>query len=580
VLICHISWFRVNKLIILTYSIIKPKIMKSLQLFCVLLISGLATIGFSQSDPVSKGLDAITLEAVQGQLEFLASDWTEGREASTPGIYMAADYIASMFKVYGLEPGGDEKMIFPSWEERRAGKRPYQLGTYFQNFKLIQVEQGEDHELSVNSGPRTIHFKPGVDFSVYSSDLSVEVNAPVVFVGYGYVNEKEGYDDFKGIDVRNKIILRLQGYPGHDDPESKGYTKFQEPDRPRRYRRRSPKDEAAKEKGALAIIEVDLNRDVTSGLGSNLPFRYNTRMYEGDDPPPSSNMLRLRLPEDTLDLSPVRVSISNRVLNEIIAGTGINLETYANTVKNTLKPAPQNINKLIHLKTDVITNAVQVRNVIGIIPGKDTTHNIVLGGHYDHLGKYGGFIWNGADDNASGTVGVMTIAKAMIATGEKPEKNIIFCAWTAEEKGLIGSRYFVSNFPDASESIDLYLNYDMISRDSRDDSLGNKISMMYTSGYKALEDDTQAYNEKYDMDLEISFRSNPRPGGGSDHSSFAREDIPIFYFMAGFPEEYHQPDDHVELVNWDKMVKIIKLGYLNIYKWANEDLVKEVDSRQ
>lgn len=554
--------------------------MKHLQLFCAVLLSGTMTTGFSQEDPLGKGLDAITLEAVQGQLEFLASDWTEGRETSTPGIYMAADYIASMFKVYGLEPGGDEKTIYPSREERRAGKRPTQVGTYFQNFKLIQVEQGENHELSVNSGARTIHFEPDVDFSVYSSDLSVEVDAPVVFVGYGYVNEKEGYDDFKGVDVKDKIILRLSGYPGHDDPDSKGYETFKEPTQERRYRRSSPKDDAAKKKGALAIIEVDLNQDVTSGFGSNLPFRYNSRMYEGDEPPPSVNSLRLRLPEDTLDLDPARVSVSNRVLNEIIAGSGVNLETYANTVKNTLKPAPKAINKVVHLKTDVITKAVQVRNVVGVIPGKDTTSNIVLGAHYDHLGKYGGVIWNGADDNASGTVGVMTVAKAMMATGEKPEKNIIFCAWTAEEKGLIGSRYFVKNFPDAKESIDLYLNYDMISRDSQDDSLGNNISMVYTTGYEALKDDTEAYSAKYNMDLKIDFRSSVRPSGGSDHTYFAREDIPVFYYMAGFPEEYHQPDDHVELVNWDKMVKIIKLGYLNIYKWANQELEKTVVSSQ
>ena len=550
--------------------------MKYLQFFCVLLMLGISATGFSQDDPMEKGMNAITKAAVQGQLEFLASDWTEGREASTRGIYMAGDYIASMFKVYGLEPAGDMRTIMPSREERRAGKRPTQEPTYFQNFKLIQMEQGTNHELSVKSGVRTILFEPGVDFSVYSPGLSIEIEAPVVFVGYGYVNEKEGYDDFKGVDVNNKIILRLNGYPGHDDPDSKGYEKFK-PETPQRrfyYRRSNPKDDAAKEKGAIAIIDVDLTRDVTSGMGSNLPFRYNTRMYEGDAPPPETNRLRLRLPEDTLDLAPVRVSVSNRVLNEILAGTGVNVETYANTVKNTLKPAPRTINKLVHIKADASSKAVQVRNVVGMIPGKDTTHYIVIGGHYDHQGMYGGYIWNGADDNASGTVGMLTIAKAMMATGEKPEKSIIFCAWTAEEKGLIGSQYFVKTFPDAANAIDLYLNYDMISRDSPDDDEGRKISMSYTEGYKALEEDTKEYNDTYDMDLDISFRSSPRPSGGSDHSSFAREDIPIFYFMAGFPEEYHQPDDHVELVNWDKMVKIIKLGYLNIYKWANEELVK------
>ena len=210
------------------------------------------------------------------------------------------------------------------------------------------------------------------------------------------------------------------------------------------------------------------------------------------------------------------------------------------------------------------------RNVIGVIPGEDTSRALVLGAHYDHLGMHQGYIWNGADDNASGTVGVMTVAKACMATGKKPAKNIVFAAWTGEEKGLIGSRYFVDHPYVPIENIEVYLNYDMISRDDEDDSLANKCRMTYTAGEKHLEDNIAAFVEEYDIDLDIEMNPTKSKGGGSDHSPFARKDIPFFYFMAGWHDEYHTPMDDVSKVNYEKTTNIIKVGFLNIWKLANE----------
>ena len=109
----------------------------------------------------------------------------------------------------------------------------------------------------------------------------------------------------------------------------------------------------------------------------------------------------------------------------------------------------------------------------------------------------------------------------------------------------------------------------MISRDSEKDSLGVKCSMDYTKGYEKLEEWATENNKRYELGLDIKFKPSERPGGGSDHAPFARKDIPIFYFMAGFPMDYHQPTDHVEKVNWDKMLNIIKLGYLNLWEVAH-----------
>ena len=164
----------------------------------------------------------------------------------------------------------------------------------------------------------------------------------------------------------------------------------------------------------------------------------------------------------------------------------------------------------------------------------------------------------------------MSIAKACMASGEKPEKTIVFCAWTGEEKGLLGSRYF-ANHPYQDAKMLLNLNYDMISRDDKGDTLGVKCSMNYTKAYPVLEELTTGNVENYDLNLDVQFRPAAKPRGGSDHSSFSAKDVPIMYFMAGFPPEYHQPGDHINLVNFDKMVDIIKVGYLNIWDLANTE---------
>jgi hypothetical protein len=531
-------------------------------------------LSYSQ-DAKDMGLEAITKQAVKGQLEFLASDWTEGRHTGRPGAYMAADYIASLFQVYGLEPGGDKERNSLSRGERMEGKRPTSDRTYFQNFDLIEYKTGEDHEFSLidysSSGTKTTNFAYKTDFSVRSSDVAVDIEMPVIFAGYGFSDKKTGYDDFKGIDVQGKIILILSRYPGHNDTTSKAYKAFKPVDRRSNRIRMRARNERFSELGVAAIIEVDPGSDVTTAWADNLPFRYNSRNYEGDDPRASYYEKRMKIPGEKLTQDQTSVAISDRVLNELLKNTGIDLEAFAEDVKNSLKPASKELaGKRVRIKTSVESRLIKVRNVIGVLPGKDTSEIIVIGGHYDHLGKHDGWIWNGADDNASGTVGVMTVAKACMATGEQPEKTILFAAWTGEEKGLLGSKYFADHPYDDAKMI-LNLNYDMISRDNRDDSLGVKCSMVYTKKYAVLEELSNKHNDEYGLGLEIGYEPSARPSGGSDHTPFAQKDVPVFYFMAGFPPEYHQSDDHTSLVNWDKMVNIIKIGFLNIWELANTE---------
>jgi len=547
---------------------------KAAHFLLILSLMLLATYTNAQ-DAKQKGLDAITLQAVQGQLEFLSSDWTEGRATGTQGAYMAADYIASLFQVYGLQPGGDEIMIRPTRAERMAGKRPKTVRTYFQGFNLLEYKQGDQHEMSISTqgaaGTQTTILEYQVDFAVYASDVAVGLDAPVVFVGYGIVDKEHGYDDYKGVDVKGKIVMTLAGYPGMDDEDSKAYKAFRSQYGTGGRSLQRHKSTQATEHGVAGVIEVFPGSEAPPSWASNLPFRYNSGNYEGEQPRASYYTTRMKHPGDEFSDSPVNISLSARAAKDILKGSGVDLETYGESIKNSMKPAAKELTgKTLHLKTSVDSKLIRAQNVVGVLPGKDTTEIIVIGAHYDHLGIHDGWIWNGADDNASGTVGVMSIAKACMATGEKPDKTIVFCAWTGEEKGLLGSRYFADH-PYEDAKMLLNLNYDMISRDDADDTLGVRCSMNYTKAYPVLRDLTTQNIEEYGLDLEVRFRPAERPRGGSDHSSFSAKDVPIMYFMAGFPPEYHQPEDHIDLVNFDKMTDIIKVGYLNIWDLANTE---------
>jgi len=538
--------------------------------FIVLLVT--ANLLFAQSDSTAyeKGLDAITEQMVKGQLDFLASDWTEGRGTGTRGEYMAGDYIASIFATYGLKPGGDKKWYYPPYEERRKGAEPYQYGTYFQEVVLVKYRAGEEQSFNLISGGKEYAFSYKTDFSLSPGSIPQNFTSEIVFVGYGYVNEDEGYDDYKGMDVEGKVIAMLGGYPGHDDTASVAYKKFHPEGRYAQYYMNREKRSNAADKGAAGIITIYPGYDNTSGWVTNVPFRYDSEYYEGTEKQNTIYDYSYSIPGDSISPSPLRISVSKRVAHEIFRGSGIDPEAWEVQVKEKMKPDSRVLKgKRVHIATSVDSELISGRNVIGVLEGKDTTEAIVIGAHYDHLGMYDGYIWNGADDNASGTIGVMSIAKACMATGKKPERTIIFAAWTGEERGLLGSRYFVQHPYVPVEDIKFCLNYDMISRDGENDSLGVECRMTYTAEKDFLEQNTFAFLDQFDINLDINMRPTMSKGGGSDHSPFARKDIPFFYFMAGWHDEYHTPKDEVKLVNYRKLRDIARIGFLNIWSMAN-----------
>ncbi len=547
--------------------------MKNFFRIALLLFTSLGlTIISAQDDNYKMGLEAITEKAVEGQLEFLASDWMEGRETATDGIELAADYIASMFKVYGIEPAGDAEMTNVPWRERRRGAVPEEITTYFQNFSLIEYKPGEEQHFAFiqdsEENQSKIIFKNKTDFSVNTSEVGIETKAPVVFVGYGYTSEEKGYDDFEPVDVRGKFILRLTGFPGHRDTASAAYKKFKPEGRYSTWRLNRDKNRAAKKRGAVGIIEVDPDKNIEIDWAENFPLRFNRNYYEGTEYLMTGVHHYMSLPGDTLDSRLTEIKVTMRLANELIKGCNINFSRFEKEVSASLEPESKLLTERnIYVKTTVNSKIVKVRNVLGKIEGKNPGEIIVIGGHYDHVGANRGYIWNGSDDNASGTVGVMTLAKAFAASGIKPEKTIIFALWTGEEYGLYGSEYFADKYESIDDVI-LYLNYDMISRNNYSDTTGNQVSLEYTSAYPQIESYTNLYNDKLELGLNIEYDPSPKPGGGSDHSSFSAIDVPVFYFFTGFHPDYHGISDHADKANIPKMTGIIKLGFSDVWEVA------------
>ncbi len=542
--------------------------MKFRLFLCCVALAFPAVVG-AQESAKNIGFKSINPQSIQAQLEFLASDWTEGRETGTRGEYMASDYIASMFKSMGLKPGGDQRMIIRSRNTGAGPASTAQPRSYFQNINFIETTPGAVQEcwLIVREGNSSKEYQLQylTDFSVNPGSYSIEIEAPVVFVGYGIVDKKLGIDDYKKTDISGKIVLRMAGFPGWRDPASPAYGRFAGEGNPPQYD--AAKDLIASEKGALAVIEI---RNGSTGFAptvTNVPFRYNTETYEGDVPFNTQPRRRLSLP-GTGVVSIPRISLSERALNSMLSQLGLDPVSFETEAASGKPMGMETSGKiLLRVNSTVDSRIVQGRNVIGILEGEDNDNCIVLGAHYDHMGKVNGFVYNGADDNASGTVGIMTIANAFATAGIKPKNTIIFCAWTAEEKGLLGSKYFVTKAE--KQKIRCYMNYDMISRTAPDDTTGRKCDFNYSSGLPVFRQLTEEHIKNYGLNLDMAYQTSVQPRGGSDFTSFSEKGIPIFLIHGKFTPDYHQFTDHAVKAVLPYMTDIIRLGYLNIFELAN-----------
>ena len=227
---------------------------------------------------------------------------------------------------------------------------------------------------------------------------------------------------------------------------------------------------------------------------------------------------------------------------------------------------------LAKLKQDV-HRSLKLANVLGWIPGERADEYVVIGAHFDHIGqdptRAADPTHNAADDNASGVSAALQIARAFAVSGQKPLRNVIFAFWDGEEKGLLGSKYFVQTCPYIRQ-IKGYLNFDMIGRNNRPEQ-PRHVVYFYTESHPVfgqwLKDDI----ERYGLKLEPDYRAWDRPIGGSDNGSFALQDIPIIWYHTDAHPDYHLPTDHADRINWEKLTDITRAAFLNMWNLANEE---------
>lgn len=467
-------------------------------------------------------------------LSFLASDELEGREATTRGEQLAALYITTQLNRNGVKPFfGDS--------------------SYLQPFDVNVSSYDESSYFSFENDTTTRFGFPD-DFFVDSRNSSIEVNetAKIVFAGYGITAPEYKYDDYSGLDVKGKIVLVIDGEPANDD------STFFNGDKPSKYENARTKVQIAKEHGAAGIIST-LNKQFEARWDfiKNFFARPSYSIAEND----SENK------ENFISLY-VRASVVKNILKQ-------QEYTYENLEAKALKGEALpyfDLKGEFQAKIKKNTDVKVANNIVGVIEGNDPVlknEYVAIGAHYDHLGVQDGKIYNGADDDGSGTVTVMEVAKAF-AKSHDNKRSILIVFHTGEEKGLLGSSYLTDHLDLIKQKkVVAQVNIDMVGRESVD-SIYSIGSDKLSSEMKPLVEEVDANSVKMVLNYKYDDPNDPnRFYYRSDHYNYAKHGIPIVFFFDDMRKDYHRDSDEVDKINFEKLRKMAVLVYCVADKIAN-----------
>ncbi|MGQ9471597.1 MAG: M28 family peptidase [Candidatus Aminicenantales bacterium] len=564
------------------------------------------------------GFESITPEDTLAMLTYLASDWMEGRDTGSRGYAIAADYVVSLFKLWGIKPGGDRRPTGAGFRGAIRGEQapttPPAERSYFQEFALKEIIESKTNlkvEVSRAATSKARTFESGVDFSGQLSTAE-ELSGPVVFVGYGIKEPSIGWDELKGVMLKDKVVLILSEAPGKDDPKSpfnvnkelkeKYFPQLPAPPAIARERggpaRFNKLDEIYKQEPAAVLVVQNTGRD--ADIFNNLT---EITARQPSDERPIIRRVRTRMvipgalvrtPQGPGQMVAPTITITREIANFILENTGKTIDELKQAIEKTYKPASRELpGTRVSITSTVKANLVRTMNIIGYIEGSDPKLKeevFVIGAHFDHLGRWEDYIFNGSDDNASGSVGVISIARAIALNPVKPKRTIVFCLWTGEERGLLGSRYYVQNPTFPMEKTVGYLNYDMISRPFDQQTIARYTRMLNVQGVEDLvkqirpaffvtvnaTKDSGFYEIQQEMNKYVGldlFIREPELGagsGGSDHSSFAAVKKPFVYYMTAMHPDYHQTSDSADKASGELLSKVIQLGYLTTFAFADK----------
>ena len=507
----------------------------------LVLCAGLVSLLFfaaSNNNPPREALDAIRAEDIRRHVDFLAADTMKGRNTPSPELDRAAEYIASEFKRYGLKPVNK---------------------SFFADFHLSTVKLGQENSLAITVAGQTHTYTIKKDFMPFDMTASKSVDSPLVFAGYGITAPEYGYDDYAGIDAKGKIVLVMRHEPREKDPAS-----LFDGAKDTEYSQVSWKTQNAIEHGAAGLLVITDPVHHRSLAPRGFPW---PSLFEG-------------IPDDALPLTlaltekqkiPV-VHVGETIIRDIV-GSVDTLRHWQSQIDQTFKPKSVELpHARVQVQTTTETNLQSTRNVVGLVEGSDPklkNELVVIGAHYDHVGTLkqhepnADSIYNGADDNASGTSAVLAMAKAFCAAKQKPKRSVLLMTFAGEEKGLFGSRAYVEwpLFP--LENTVAMLNLDMVGRNAADSvSVGGVTRSPDLA--KINEEENREVGLKLDYSIE-SFHNR------SDQYNFARKKIPFLFYFTGLHQDYHQLSDHPEKINEGKITKIATLAFRVAWRAANTE---------
>lgn len=473
-------------------------------------LAGLAVTAFAAQSGAGTGLSPTRyLEDVK----FLASDDLKGRGDGTPELDKAADYIASEFRKAGLQPAGTN-------------------GTYFQEFEITTgATLGAKNELSIAGRA----LKIDEDFVPVVFSDTEEFEGALVFAGYGISAPEYNYDDYTGIDATNKIVVVLRFEPQELNPNSVfAGTNF------------TPH---------ASLVDKAINARLHGAKG--IVFVTGPLNHEYEEVGPIARRERYG------DLGIPAVHATRAALASAMAGK--ELIDIQRAIDANLQPQSFDMNGVrAHIATDVVRTRKIVKNVIAARPGSDATLKnewVVIGAHYDHLGlgdrnslapSQAGEVHHGADDNASGTAGVLELARAISSGKPNWKRSVLFMAFAGEEIGLLGSSHFANAPTVPLSGISAMLNMDMIGRVSN-----NRLFV----GGAGTSTSFKPMLEEFEKDLGLSLTVTESGYAASDHTSFAVKKIPVLFFFSGLHTDYHKPSDTWDKINADGAVKTASLVY-------------------
>lgn len=515
------------------------------------LLLSCTTFAQKQDKDAVKFSAVINKDVAYKHLSVLASDEYEGRETGTRGAWMAAEYIKNQFKSFGLT-GPVKDNSDPYFQPVGYSSFPV-TGNVVINGKTL--EAGKDYYFQNNS--------------VSTKGTSLQ-SASILFAGYGI--SKDGYNDYEGQNVAGKIVMVF----ATGDPTVAPPPAPQAGQQARRQPIAGPTANKVKylldNKAAGVILINPILDNVTPQLA---------RMINGN--PILTTAERLKNLDAGAQL-PV-LNVSTAVANQILAAANLNVEGVKGAITASKKPSTQLINVSINAQASKKEQKIRAENVLGFLEGSDPKLKeevLVISSHYDHIGLVADpnakdKVNNGADDDGSGTTGVLLIAEAFAnakKAGKGPKRSILFICVVGEEKGLLGSEWYGEYPVFPLKNTITNLNIDMI---GRGDAAHPDNNFVYIIGSNMLSDDLDRIGKeanntytKMFLDEKHNNRTDPeRFYYRSDHYNFAKHNIPVIFYFNGVHDDYHAPGDEVDKIDFPMLAKRSQLAYYTAWMLTN-----------